>query len=548
MSRGDVMEEAAIKARIGLQGLGDSAERVWLKAGTKLGRGVSKSLRDSLQEPQKDKLKFEFRAIKGFDVPAVPPCIHQVDGLVSFQVAEIRTRHGRRDFDSSIFHTVLERIHMETQRGFSRIGSLSLDFFSCPPDVQLPLVAELLHSSPSIAELSLVNVPLGNSGMKLLAAGCEGGGVLRSLTLHSIGVDEGGASSLGRIIYLNSSLTVLSLNDLALSFNGGKMVGEALMSNSTLMSLSLRNARLGPLGMGIFSPCLANKVSLQKLDLHGNDIQNFGLMQVLSAMSELRSIRCLDLSCNCIDGYFIMNLTGLVDHRNGLESLKIGGMHRMEIYLPALLNLPMITHLKELDLSETARGSEFLTLFAVGLASLKHLVWLGLSSLSLKAEEILVLSRSLSSLESLEHLNFSRNFIGQQGMIALANTNFARMSRLTALDLALNDLGPVGSICLCSCLDTFSNLTSLDLSHNQLGAVGGQQLISAIPRHLKGLKSLGMAGNMLGDRGGEHLVEEVLVNRQVEYVNLSGNGLSEECVEYIREICDSLEICIEINQ
>eukprot|EP00960_Hanusia_phi_P037775 753108-Hanusia_phi.AAC.3 len=543
----NITEEGLRQDRIGLEGLGDSGEKIWLKAGRKAGRGVSKTIRASIREPQKDRLKFEFRAIKDFEVPDVPLCIHQSVGLVSIQLVEKRTRHGRPDYDSSIFRAVMEKIQQETRCGFSRIGSLSLAFSSCPATFPLPIVPELVHCSPSISELSLIHVPMGNSGMEMLSAGLGERGLLRSLTLHTIGIDEGAVHSLGKLIGVNSNLRQLSLQDLTLSFNGSKLIGQALHNNTALTSLSLRNAQLGPLGMGIFSQCLANKSCLQELDLCGNNMQNFGLQQALSEMSQLRSLRCLDLSQNSLDGYFILNMKEVIDRQHGLESLKIAGMHRMDICLPTLFNLAMITQLTELDLSDISRGSQFLTLFTVGLASLKHLVWLGLSNLGLKADEVLVLSGSLKSSESLEHLSLSSNFIGQQGMIALANSDFARLSRLRELDLADNDLGPVGAIGLCCFLGSFNQLTSLDLSDNQMGAVGGQHLISALPRHLTALTSLSLDRNMLGDRGAELLVEVLVIMRHVEYVRLSGNSISEDFIDYIREVCDGLEICIEMN-
>ncbi|MBX9702595.1 MAG: leucine-rich repeat domain-containing protein [Silvanigrellaceae bacterium] len=113
----------------------------------------------------------------------------------------------------------------------------------------------------------------------------------------------------------------------------------------------------------------------------------------------------------------------------------------------------------------------------------------------------------LSKFSKLTHLDLSINQIGDAGAQALAAA-IANRTNLTHLDLYQNQIGDAGAQALADALANHTNLTRLDLSKNQIGDAGAQALADALANHTK-LTHLNLNFNPIGDAGAQALADSL---------------------------------------
>ena len=76
---------------------------------------------------------------------------------------------------------------------------------------------------------------------------------------------------------------------------------------------------------------------------------------------------------------------------------------------------------------------------------------------------------------------------------------------LTSLDLAYNDIGPIGATCFADTFPENVTLTELNLSSNRIGPAGGHALAEGLIKNCGRLVVLKVSDNRLGDAAATHL-------------------------------------------
>ena len=176
-----------------------------------------------------------------------------------------------------------------------------------------------------------------------------------------------------------------------------------------------------------------------------------------------------------------------------------------------LADASTLTHstLSALHLASNQIGDEGALQFAAviewGYSTLTRLDLSGNSHIGSKGIE--ALSRAIVS-GRLTALWFQNNMIGDSGVRELANATASETSKLSALHLSGNNIGPAGFEAL---LDSgaMAKLELLDLSNNPLGDDAAVLLAHAIGAHGAGwkLKTVNLSKTRMGDVGREALTD-----------------------------------------
>jgi len=254
----------------------------------------------------------------------------------------------------------------------------------------------------------------------------------------------------------------------------GKAVAECIRNNPHFCQLLLGKNELGDKGAVQVAKALSKALNIIHLDLSSNSLSPEGLSEVLRALSCHESLISLDLSSH----------EGLHRNRLALEgALALGDLLRRSKFLVAL------------DVSGTAIG-EGLEAVAIGLASNRSLLQIGLSRNGIRGKTLLPLCKLLPQ------------------------------SRLMRLSVAGNPLGREGVEVLCSSLSTSDRfpLRLLDISDSRIGFVGSEVVFDAVSRNMK-LHTLLMSRNAIGDAPNPALAGFLCDNSQLRHLDLSDCGL-----------------------
>jgi uncharacterized protein (TIGR02996 family) len=176
-----------------------------------------------------------------------------------------------------------------------------------------------------------------------------------------------------------------------------------------------------------------------------------------------------------------------------------------------------LNHLQPSDRRRALNYEDIIRLLDTdGLRSLKRL---GLSGHRIEDMGAMVLARNLpAAAPKLSELQVARDELTPVGVGTLAEA--AWFQRLSALDLAGNKLGAGGADLIAACGS--GRLRELDLSTNLLGDEGARAIAGA-PR-LAGLVSLGLYANHIGPYGAKALLDSAHL-RGVRDFNLGGNRI-----------------------
>lgn len=187
-------------------------------------------------------------------------------------------------------------------------------------------------------------------------------------------------------------------------------------------------------------------------------------------------------------------------------------------YLPNLLELEHLTHLRYLLLAQVKLSAKFFKAMKKpghNLSSLTHLtLWYsdasGMSTSTLKA----LLD---ASLPNLEHLNLAQNYIGPE-----CGTLFAKskgFDGLRSLDLSNNSLGAQGV----EALSSASFMGDLEVLHVGMNTMGDGALDTLLATLTSALKTLLLDYNGLGDEGMNALAEATHLT-SLERLDISQNA------------------------
>jgi uncharacterized protein (TIGR02996 family) len=186
-----------------------------------------------------------------------------------------------------------------------------------------------------------------------------------------------------------------------------------------------------------------------------------------------------------------------------------------------------LNHLQQADRRRALNHEDVIRLLDTdGLRGLKRL---GLSGHRIEDMGAIVLARNLpAAAPKLTELQVARDELTPVGVGTLADA--AWFQRLQVIDLASNKLAVGGADLIASCASP--RLRELDLSNNLLGDEGARAIAGA-PR-LAGLVSLGLYANHIGPYGAKALLDSAFL-RGVRDFNLGGNRIGSQAAKRLSE-------------
>nr|XP_049616912.1 NACHT, LRR and PYD domains-containing protein 12 isoform X4 [Syngnathus scovelli] len=369
-------------------------------------------------------------------------------------------------------------------------------------------LASVLSSCCSLRKLDLSWNDLGDDGLEALAAG---------------------------LAKPQCTLQVLELENCNLSEKSGEALASVLSSSRTLRELDLSHNDLGDDGLEALAAGLAKpQCTLQVLKLLRCDLSKKSCEALASVLSSSRTLRELDLSNNDLgdDGLEAL-AAGLAKSQCTLQVLKLMSCDLSKKSCEALASvLSSSRTLRELDLSHNDLGDDGLEALAAGLAKPQcTLQVLTLESCNLSEKSGEALASVLSSSRTLRKLDLSDNYLGDDGLEALAAGLANPQCTLQVLNLMTGDLRKKSCEALASVLSSSRTLRELDLSDNDLGDDGLEALAAGLAKPQCTLQVLKLNSCKLSKKSCEALASVLSSSRTLRELDLSWNDLGDDGLE-----------------
>ena len=486
------------------------------------------------------------------DIPALPLFLSKLGPEVDVELSVhsycssvAATQPGlahRHAFDAIVDAT--------SERGLTRLTKLSLHVDISTRAWTLPFesIAAIIACNTRLVQLSLRGVPLEEKGLGLLSEAV----VVAGVDLQSLDLEPGNTHSRLSVHALcpllrASSLTSLRLAGADLAGQGCAMLAECLSNpQQQVRSLKLIACNLGSgdlvcLGQAIYAKDLYeldlgnNQIGrggglvylapvfagLTNLDLCGNFDGTHGLQAVSPFLFHLTRLHTLRMAANAQSDVIAVHANG---DNAGANVNGDGTAAGLRIRILRLFSVSMVdlmarapSELMHLDLSH-------IPLSNVGLLWLRRssrsLETLRLDSTRLGTQGAMCLAHGLELLSCLRTLSVANNLIMKEGILALGRALMLAAPPLETLNLAGNNLGALGAICLASVLPSLTTLESLELCDNLLGVSGVNAVCVSLRSH-SFLRTVQMRNNCLGVYGSQ------IASESKSSLILASTGLTE---------------------
>lgn len=183
-----------------------------------------------------------------------------------------------------------------------------------------------------------------------------------------------------------------------------------------------------------------------------------------------------------------------------------------------------------LHLGYNSIGDKLMVDIIKALVNFTKLTTLDLQLNDIKSAGGLAIANLLSLNSSITSLDLEQNDIEKQSAIEIAK--ILNKSSLTYLNLGYNYIGDVAATEFATALESNTKLISLDLSSNSItddGAISFSEMI----KYNSTLTSLSLAHNKIRDVGCYSLLEPLRINTSLTLLNLVGNGIDEQIIKKI---------------
>ncbi|KAG8136140.1 hypothetical protein E2320_009119 [Naja naja] len=277
----------------------------------------------------------------------------------------------------------------------------------------------------------------------------------------------GSLSLLTSKILKGSKLKTLKVTDCCLTQEDGKSLAELLsrIPNLKILDLSI-NVKLG-WSLKNIAQELRFVSSLQILNLNTCGLEQDGFHSLDAAFQYLSELRILDLSRNKLIGGVFQSLAG---HLASLSNLEILNLHQCCITEEDMLIIPLLTNLRELNLSSNTNVGIATYHLLSRLRFLPKLTSVLLSNCALQHDSFLSLADTVSHLPKLKLLDLSWNkCVGGNLKLILKALNpdskiqMLRVSSCSLVDEDMIDLDQ-GWETFCVSLSALRQLSELDIS------------------------------------------------------------------------------------
>ena len=199
----------------------------------------------------------------------------------------------------------------------------------------------------------------------------------------------------------------------------------------------------------------------------------------------------------------------------------------------------------EVSMRNLGIGPDGASAVAEALARNSKVTKLDLSLNNIRDEGAVAVARLLEMNSLIVSVNLSENKIAKEGADAIANMLTLNDS-LRHFDFSRNSLTDDSVQLFANTLQTDDALETVDLSHNAFSTKAGEYLGDMI-RNNSSLKELSLGWNHFGDAGAKPLCAGIKENRTLEKVDLCWNEIGHRGAVYIADVLEHNARLLELN-
>jgi Ran GTPase-activating protein (RanGAP) involved in mRNA processing and transport len=371
------------------------------------------------------------------------------------------------------------------------------------------------------------------------------------LSLKANGIRN--CAPLGFVVLHNNSVIKLDLSSNAIEDEGLVTFSQTLREAELILSeLVLRDNRVSDAGASALSELILASVPLARVDLSGNRIGPVGGRMLGEVVRTTRVRKVVTLSRNPLQAAGAAALVrSLVESDLPTPPLlDLSAMGLTEDNLVPETNsltsgLRQLDALQGLDFSSNRLGGRFVALLSGCLMSQgSNLVTLNLAGNKLDVKACIALAEALESNRSVVNLNLNANLIGPEGAAALAHVARTHSS-LARIDVQWCGIGDDGAVALAQAMEAHRGL-DVAFSGNKIGARGAAAIAAALPV-TTAVTSLRLGWNNITTAGVDKICASLATNNTVASLHFPENSLRDTAMRPIIELLQSNPIIVSMN-
>lgn len=361
-----------------------------------------------------------------------------------------------------------------------------------------------------------------------------------------------------KLLRLKPSISKIDLYDNMLMDSGLQSLHQILLSNPQIVSIDIGCNDLSDGSMICLMDIIKNtnvvKIQLgyKQFTWQANHFSVGGLSQILSVIANSNRTCCLGLNGamtraakkNSSPTPFSVYLSKLLKEATNLSTLNASNLFLNDSDQSMLHDGFSENHsLRHLNLSGNhfSQGIQFIE----GIAQIRSLVYLNLSSCSLSTPSCIVIANAFSKGWHLISLDLSNNRIGSQGISKLFST-LSQNSTLTTLNLSLNNFDSTIEPSLRKFLTSNKVLASLDISKNHLSDAIAYAFADSLSSN-DSLMNLNLSSCWITDDGIIKMAKSIIQNNTLKKLIFKDNFLSTKIGFLLLEILQASTSLLHID-
>jgi Ran GTPase-activating protein (RanGAP) involved in mRNA processing and transport len=180
---------------------------------------------------------------------------------------------------------------------------------------------DVLKKLPNLEELTLINLPVSDDGMQIIADNLSYLPNLKVLCINNALIGDPGAQTLANSLKYIKNLKGLFLSDNCIGATGAKDLAQKFAFVEGLERFSLENNKIGDSGAQALANNLQSIKDLKNLVLSNNQISFEGIQALANNLQYVKKLERLSLGQNQIGNNGLQELANNLQYVNSLEML-----------------------------------------------------------------------------------------------------------------------------------------------------------------------------------------------------------------------------------
>ncbi|XP_065894566.1 uncharacterized protein [Dysidea avara] len=412
-------------------------------------------------------------------------------------------------------------------------------------------VASIINHNMSLEHLNLNSCNLRDTGIVKIFDALSKISTLISLDLGNNIVTNVSATKLGDVIDANSSLNKLNLpNCFRLNTSSIALKTFAFNQIGTLTYLNMSSNCISSSTSILASIVYYSK--LEHLDLSNCHLKSSHLQQIVNRLVSINVLKYFNIESNVISDYVAQKLAFLFSKSTILQHLNMSNCCLSALHIEKFVKMHKFSTLQHLNISQNyLRGIRVAISIGHLLRDTKNtLKYLNISNCNLEDVAVQTIGDSLTDLTflchldiskikitrqaaeriaialkchySLEHLNISNCFSGEDSLV-LFNA-FKAAKNLRYLNASLNPINDKVAICLAAAIRSNTKLEHLNVAQCGINETGFLAILKAFDS-ISTLRHLDIASNRVNEEVARQMANLGFCNKNLNYLNLANTEI-----------------------